>query len=222
MSSGKDYIPRTQSQFFVWQDDFYNRVNEKLNSFKIDAAKLKDVTAAKSKYEQAFERASNAESANRADRVERNVRETAYRTEIRKFVNENIRYNSAVSDYDRQYLGLTVADTIPTPVTIPTTHPVIEVDFSETRVHTLHLKDEGKSGKSKPAGVRNAEVWAKVGGEPPVDDSEMMLCGTTSDGKLRLTYPAGQVGMRVYYQSRWINTRSQAGAFGSVVSAVIA
>ncbi len=127
-----------------------------------------------------------------------------------------------MSDYDRQYLGLTVPDTTPTAVNIPTTHPVIEVDFSETRVHTLHLKDQGKSGKSKPAGVRNAEVFAKVGGTAPMDDSEMMLFGTTSDGKLRLTYPVGQVGMRVYYQARWVNTRSQAGAFGSVVSAVIA
>ncbi len=222
MSSGKDYLPQSQSKFFIWQSDFYDRVNEKLNSFKIDAAKLKDVTASKSKYEQAFERASNAESANRADRVERNERAAAYKTEIRKFVNENIRYNSNVSDYDRQYLGLKVPDTTPTPVSVPATHPVIEVDFSETRVHTLHLKDEGKSGKSKPSGVRNAEVWAKVGGDPPVDDSEMMLFGTTSDGKLRLTYPSGQVGLRVYYQSRWVNTRSQAGAFGSVVSAIIA
>ncbi len=63
MSVKRDYVPEAQAKFFIWQGDFYDRVNEKLNSFKIDAAKLKDVTAAKSKYEQAFERASNTESA---------------------------------------------------------------------------------------------------------------------------------------------------------------
>ncbi|MDR1698866.1 MAG: hypothetical protein LBR75_03465, partial [Prevotellaceae bacterium] len=122
-----DYIPHTHAQFFTWQSDFYNRVNEKLNSFKIDAEKLKAVTAAKSKYELAYSRASNPEAANRADRVERDEREADYKSAIRLFVNENIRYNSSVSDYDRQYLGLTVADHTPTPATVPTTHPVIEV-----------------------------------------------------------------------------------------------
>ncbi|MDR1698863.1 MAG: hypothetical protein LBR75_03450, partial [Prevotellaceae bacterium] len=177
-----DYIPLAHAHFFTWQTDFYNRVNEKLNSFKFDAEKLKAVTAAKSKYELAYSRASNPDAANRADRVERDEREADYKSAIRLFVNENIRYNSSVSDYDRQYLGLTVADTTPTPATIPATHPVIEVDFSETRVHTLHLRDESKSGKRKPSGVRNAEVWSKVGGDTPADDSELMLAGTTSDG----------------------------------------
>ncbi len=54
-----DFIPQANDAFFRWQGDFYDRVNEKLSSFKIDAAKLKDVTAAKSKYEQAYHRASN-------------------------------------------------------------------------------------------------------------------------------------------------------------------
>ena len=217
-----DYLPRAKAALYVWQDIFYNRVMEKQGSFKIDEAKYKPLTAAKSKYDLSFGRANNVDSANRADRVELKVRTAEYKAEIRKFINENIRFNSNVSEYDRQYLGLTIADTTPTPVTVPLTHPVIEIDFSETRVHILHLKDESKSGKSKPAGVRNAEVFAKVGGEPPVDDSELLLAGTPSDGKLRLTYAAGQVGLRVYYQARWVNTRSQAGEFGSVVSAVIA
>jgi hypothetical protein len=43
----------------------------------------------------------------------------------------------------------------------------------------------------------------------------MNKAGTTSDGKLRLLYPIEQVGKRAYYQARWVNTRSEAGEFGS-------
>ena len=217
-----DYIPKPHDKFFVWQGDFYNRAQEKLNSFQIDAGKFQPVTAAKSKYELAFHRASNPEGANASDRVERDEREAEYKAVIRGFVNENIRFNSRVSDYDRKYLGLTIPDSKPTPSTVPATHPVIEVDFSETRVHTLHIRDEHGQSKAKPHGVRNCELWSKVGGDAPADDSELTLAGTASSGKLRLTYAIEQTGLRVYYQARWVSTRSEAGEFGEVVSAIIA
>lgn len=216
------YIPRAHNNFYVWQDKFYRRANEKLGSFAIDASKFKVLTTTQSKYLQDFGRASNSDEANRADRVERNEREAEYMSAIRDFVNENIRYNSRVSDYDKKYLGLVIPDETPTPVAIPETHPLIEVDFSETRVHTLRLKDERTKSTAKPAGVRDAEVWAKVGGESPESDKELTLVGTTSNGKLRLTYELEQLSEKVYYQARWVNTRSQPGEFGPVVMAVIA
>lgn len=219
---GIHYIPRAHDEFFVWQNNFFSLVNEKCDSFNIDAGELANLKEKKGIYEVAFHRASNFETANSADRLARNIHEQEYKTAIRHFVNGNIRFNRYVSNADKQALGLNVSDRTPTAASIPLTHPVIEIDFSETRVHTLYLKDEALSGKSKPAGVRNAEVWVKTGGEPPADDSEMTLAGAPSNGKLRLTYGIQQVGLRAYYQARWINTRSQAGAFGSVVSAIIA
>lgn len=183
-----DYIPASHDGFFVWQNDFYNGVSEKMSSFKINADKLKPLTEAQIDYLQAFARASNPDGANSADRVERNEREAAYKTAIRQFVNECIRFNSDVSDSEKKSLGLTVRDTKRTPVPLPETHPVIEIDFSETRVHKLRIKDEFSDKYGKPYGVRECEVWVKVGGEMPRMDSEMTLAGSSSNGKLRLTY----------------------------------
>lgn len=216
------YIPRAHNKFYVWQGDFYSRVSEKQGSFAIDVSKFKALTEAQHKYIQAFDRASNPDEANRADRVERNEREAEYIRVIRNFVNENVRYNSRVSDYDRKYLGLVVPDKKPTPAAIPETHPLIEVDFSETRVHKLRMKDERTKSTAKPAGVRDAEIWAKVGGKSPSENSELTLVGSSSNGKLRLNYELSQLGEKVYYQARWVNTRSQPGEFGPIVMAVIA
>ncbi len=216
-----DYIPQAHDAFFAWQNNFYSYTNENLSSFKIEPEKFDKVTAAKGRYELAYWQASNPDAANRADRVERNESEAEYKRAIRAFVNAHIRFNEDVSDYDRKYMGLTVADTTPTRARVPATHPVIEIDFSEAREHTLYLRDEAKTGRAKPAGVRNAEVWRKVGGGSPVGDGEMTLAGTTSNGKLRLGYDLALVGSRVYYQARWVNTRSQAGGFGEVVWAII-
>ena len=222
MSVKRDYVPEAQAKFFIWQGDFYDRVNEKLNSFKIDAAKLKDVTAAKSKYEQAFQRASNAESANRADRVERNERAKQYKTEIRKFVNENIRYNSNVSDYDRQYLGLTVTDTIPTAAPVPATHPVLSVDFSQPQQHTVHIKDEKLDTKRKPEGVKECEIWYKISDEQPQNDSELQYAGSATKATFVTNFGSAEQGRRVWYKGRWVNTRGQHGTWSVYTSAIIA
>jgi hypothetical protein len=222
MSTRRDYIPEAHDKFFRWQGDFYNRVTEKLSSFKIEESKLKDVTAAKSKYELAFQRASNPDSANRADRVERDERAAAYKAAIRQFVNENIRYNSNISDYDKQYLGLTIADTKPTPAPVPVTHPVIKVDFSEPRRHTLHIHDEDKSGRAKPEGVKEAEIWYKIADSEPANQSEMQYAGSTSKNTFLIEFDIPERGKKVWYNASWVNTRGAKGPWGEFENAFIA
>ncbi len=221
MTIRRDYIPKAHDAFYAWQTNFFNRSNEKLNSFKIDPEEFKEVIARKSKFELAYLRASNADGANRADRVERDERESEYKAAIRAFVNEHIRFNSNVSDYDRKYLGLTVADTTPTPSSVPATHPVLTVDFSEPQKHIIHIQDSASSSKTKPAGVMHCEIWSKQGGEMPVSDSELSFVGSSTKSTFVLTYDASLSGTRVYYKARWVSTRSQQGSFGIVTVAVI-
>ncbi len=216
-----DYIPRTHDEFYAWQANFFNRSNEKLNSFKIEPEKLKDVTARKSKFELAYLRASNPDGANRADRVERDEREAEYKAAIRAFVNENIRFNSNVSDYDRQYLGLTVVDTKPTPAAVPVTHPVIKVDISEPGRHTLHIADENKSGKAKPAGVKECEIWYKIADEAPTHYDDLHYAGSASKATFLLSFDVPQRGKKVWYNARWVNTRGAKGPWGEFQNAFI-
>ncbi len=221
MATRIDYIPQANAKFFSWQNDFYNRVNEKLNSFKIDAAKLKDVTAAKSKYETAYLRASNAEAANTSDRLERNRRTTAYKKAIRAFVNENIRYNSNVDEYDRNYLGLNIPDPTPTPAPVPLTFPRLSVNFATPEQHTLRITDSEKAGRGKPQGVKECEIWHKITDTIPADNSELLYAGCSSKTSFILNFGAENVGKRVFYRARWINTRGVHGPWGVYTSAII-
>jgi hypothetical protein len=217
-----DYIPQAHDTFFVWQSDFYSRREEKMSSFQINEEKLKPLTAAKSKYELAYKRASNPDAANRADRVERDEREAEYKAAIRLFVNENIRYNSRVGDYDRKYLMLTVPDTTSTPAPVPTTHPVLRIDFSEPSRHTVHILDEAKSSRRKPEGVKECEVWYRVADEEPTHFADLHYAGSTSNGKMLIEFDVPQRGKKVWYNARWINTRGEKGPWGEFENAFIA
>ncbi len=216
-----DFIPQSHDAFFTWQSELYDRLMEKQGSFKIDEAKAKPLTAAKSNYDKAFGRAGNPDSANRADRVERNRCEKEYKAEIRKYINENIRYNSNVGDYDRQYLGLNIPDTTPTPVAIPATHPVLSIDFSQPLQHTVHIKDELLDSNRKPEGVRECEIWYAIAEEQP-KVSELLYVGSSSKSTFLVEFDSDDEGKKVWYRAKWINTRGQHGAWGVYTSARIA
>ncbi len=215
------FIPQAQNDFNIWQDNFYNRVLEKLNSFKLEDSTIKGLTATKSNYDKAFGRANNPDSANRADRVELKLRTAEYRQEIRLFNNEHLRFNSNVSDYDRKYLGLNIADTTPTPAAVPDTHPDLSVDFSESLHHTLHIKDDKLDSKRKPAGVKECEIWYKISDEKPKVE-ELQYAGTSSKATFFMEFSSDNEGKRVWYRARWINTRGEHGRWGVYASAIIA
>lgn len=217
-----DYLPRAYALFFIWQAKFFARLLEKLNSFKMVEADVKELTARKSKFDQSFERASDPNSANRADRAERKKRTAEYKAEIRRVVNEHLRFNSNISDYDRQYLGLTIVDTTPTPASVPVTHPVLKIDFSQPSRHTLHIVDEEKSGKQKPDGVQQCEVWYRISEEKPEHYSELQYAGVVGKSTFLIEYDSSDEGKKVWYNARWLNTRGQHGPWGAYMSAVIA
>ncbi len=218
---GRDFIPQSHDAFYRWQGELYDRLMEKQGSFKIDEAKAKPLTAAKSNYDKSFGRAANPDSANRADRVERNRCEKEYKAEIRKYVNENIRFNSNVGEYDRQYLGLNILDTTPTPAAVPDTHPALSIDFSELRHHTIHIKDDKLNSRRKPAGVKECEIWYKISEEEPKTE-ELQYAGTSSKSTFFMEFSSDDASKKVWYQARWINTRGQHGRWGALASARIA
>ncbi len=217
-----DFIPTTRDTFHTWQGNLFDRLMEKVGSFKLEAADMKDLEAAKSKYELAHKRASNPESANRADRVELRERTATYKAMIRQFNNSCLRFNSYVSDYDRQYLGLTVVDTNPTPAAVPVSQPALSIDFSAPLHHSILIKDNKLNSKRKPAGVKECEIWYTIAVDEPLLESDMQYAGVCGKSTFGMDFNLADRGKKVWYRARWINTRGQHGTWGVYASAIIA
>ncbi len=219
---GANFIPRAHNKFYTWQDYFYNYIVEKQSDFNIDEADIEEISAAKSRYEEAFDRASSPDTANRADRAERNRCEAEFQRVIRRIVNENIRYNSDVSSYDRQYIGLGIADTTLTAAKVPTSYPVLNVDFSQPQRHKLRIQDAKLDSKRKPAGVMGCEVWYAISDDMPQHASELRFAGVATKATFTLDFDPAEEGKKVWYRARWINTRGKHGGWGLFTGARIA
>jgi hypothetical protein len=221
-SSGNNYIPGPEAIFNTWQNNMTDYVEPKSSLFNIPLEKLRELMRLKTDYKQKYDTSMNPSTKTPAAILARQEARKTYEKYIRQFVKEYLAYNSLVSDEDRRNMGLPVHDNKPSPAPEVTTMPVGEVDFSVHQRHTLRVKDNSLTGKTRPENAIGFETWYKIG-EAPASDTDFVYAGFSSSTKFVIDYPLEKVGQTVSYRFRWLNPRNQPGPWSEgLVTAIIA
>lgn len=216
-----NYIPDSDPEFNIWQGNLVTIVDANTTAWGIGADAVTALKALQTVWVTAFTRSSNYQSRSTADVRAKNEAREAYEKRLRGFVAEYLASNSKVTNSDRERLGITVRSEQRTPVGIPVTFPIGKIDFSVRQQHSIQIIDSGTNGRAKPAGVQGCEIWIKNGGEEPKDDGEFTYLALDTKSPYQVTFPATDIGKKMYYRLRWINKRGQTGPWSSIISAVV-
>jgi hypothetical protein len=217
-----DYIPRQDVKFLEWAQKLLIYVKAHLIAWGLSADILTPLEAKLDAYANAYGKAQDP-NRGKVDVLLKNETRDSLKQSVRLFVKEHLMYNSAITNEDRENMGLPIHDTKPSPPHIPTNMPIGEVDFSTHQRHVIHVKDGKLTGRAKPPYAHAFEVWYKIGGGAPVSDSEWSYANTSTRSPLVINYSLSDVGKTVYYRFRWLNTRNQPGPWNeNIVSAIIA
>jgi len=162
------------------------------------------------------------------DEATRTPNDTFLKTEARKTYEPILRQLVAqllasplVSDGQLNLMGLHRRPHESTPVPVPQTHPVAEIDSSEPSQLTIHFKNAGSESKAKPFGVHGAEIVWDFGAEPPVDPSDLTHSTFDTNSPMTLAFNGADRGRTVYFAVRWENTRGEKGPWSMTYSAII-
>ena len=151
--------------------------------------------------------------------------QTQIKEASRKFVEDqlrvlrNIAKAAGAKEADRAALGIPA-----TSAKAPSkaTRPVVRVDTSQRLQHTLHWTDESTlDNKRKPVGAMGNEIWVKLDGPPPVDESECSFLTLDASTPYLKTYSGAEAGKMAHYLSRWRMTDGTTSAWATTVSATI-
>lgn len=131
--------------------------------------------------------------------------------------------SSVMTDLKRGELDITVRDTEKTPAAVPTSRPVLTVDFSQRLQHTIHFVDENSVGgsKAKPDGVRSCDIYLYVGTTAPAGPNDFDYVTSDTRTPYPLTFDQADGAKNAYYIGRWVNTRGEHGPWSEVVHATI-
>jgi len=210
-------IPHSDAEFDTWQDNYVEIVKTKAADYGIPAEEVTKVTNKQAVWVKDY---GVAKSKNNRDTGEVKAKDDAkadYTATLRAFTKEYLAHNHLVTDADRLHLGITVESGTHTPVAVPTTAPVLTIDFSVRQQHSLNIVDSATpQSKAKPYGVHGFELWRKMS-----DGSDFVYLATYTCTPQLVKYADTDAAKTASYKSRWVNTKGEQGPWSAVVSCLV-
>jgi len=212
-----DYVPGSDAEFNIWQAEVVSDVLSNATLWGILTAEVSTLVAQQAIWVTAFAKGGNQNNRQRPDVQDKDDARAVFEKALRKFIAKWLANNDKVSDAERIRMGLTVRSGTHTPVSVPSSNPVANIDFSVLLQHSINFVDsDTPTSKAKPVGIIGAEVWCKLG-----DASSYNYLGLCTATPEVVTYLDADAGKKATYRLRWVNTKGDEGPWSNTVSALV-
>jgi hypothetical protein len=215
-----DYIPHQDGVFLEWSKTLITYATAHAPAFNIPPDVLPPIQAQLAAYEAAFEAAQNP-NRGKVDILTKNETKDALESSLRGFVKAYIAYNPAVSDADKENMGLPLHDPTRTPIPAPTTIPELELDSAIIRQVTVLFRDSGSDKRGKPAHVHGIELRWSLLENPPASVEDLKSSAFDTASPYTFTFDEADRGKALYICPRWENNKGDKGPWGEIVKAII-
>jgi hypothetical protein len=218
-----DFIPDDEDEFFNYATTkFVPYATANATALGIAAATITALGAATTAFDYAWTAHLNAQVAAVGATTDKNTKMDALKTLIRGAA-ATVQANPAVTDTQKELLGVTIRKKTRSAAEVPTTIPIIQrIDTSTRAILRLNFVDSATPDtRAKPAGVRACEIREQIGGTAPTDPEDMAFLALESRTPYRADFDADDIGKIAYFAARWINTRNQPGPWSQIYSAII-
>jgi hypothetical protein len=175
-------------------------------------------------YVQAETVAANPDTATSGARRARDDARTALEPVWRQFLNENIRYNSAVPVADLEVFGIKKRDKTRTPPGIPHVAPVISIRKKGVRRFEIEVINGEVGKKKKPQNAAGSYLYLAVTelGEEPKHENEYHRLAFSSKSLHVVEFPLEQFAKQANFYARYSNVHGEEGPKGISEVVIIA
>jgi hypothetical protein len=154
--------------------------------------------------------------------AEKTRRRAVSQKALETFVNRFLRYDPAVTNADRDAMGIPNTKKTHTRIEPPPTRPVLIIDTSIQSRIIIHYRDEGSARRGKPPKVHGIEVRWAILDHAPADREEIVHSAFDTRSPLTLQFDEHDRGKRLYLYGQWeIEREGEKGPPGVIVDAVI-
>jgi hypothetical protein len=218
----ENLFPTTIAGFTEYIKIVYAKAQNNLSKYGVSSDKLTPVTPLYNAYIQAEAVAANPETATTGARRTRDEAGDALKKEWRRFLNENIRYNSAVPAADLEVFGIRKRDTTRTPARVPDRVPALSIRQAGTRRYEIEVLDSETGKKKRPPYATGSYIYLAVTepGEEPKHESEYRKLDFSSKCRHVIEFTLEQLAKQASIYARYSNAHGKEGP-ESITEAVI-
>ena len=199
--NNSDYLPKNDRQLHRWVVVFLNYLFAALSRLGFPNDVYNTLAGMRDDFGGKIDIAEDTNTRTKVTVQEKNTVKAALKAAIRQAVKEYLMYNPAVTDADRDGLGLPIHKTTRTPVPPPTQL----VDFF----------------LAKPYGVRGAEFGWAVLPEPPKSYDDLVHSAFDTRSPYTFQFDLPDAGKTLYVCARRENTTGQKGPWSEIKSVII-
>jgi hypothetical protein len=216
-----DFIPPSDADFDAWLTNFVGYVAANAAALGATPAQVTSLQTGKTDWDTKYPASTTAQAAAAAAVQAKSDSRSAIEDVVRPFVGM-LQANSAVTDAQRQSMGITVRSGTRTPVGPPSSKPIASIDTSQRLRHTISFVDElTPTSRAKPDGVQGCEIWMKVGDPAPGGPNDVHYLALDTRTPYVVEFEAADAGKTAYYMLRWISTRGETGPWSQTVGGTI-
>jgi hypothetical protein len=215
-----DYLPKQDQAFLVWALNFTTQLAGMLVRVGFPEAVFQELMALRDVFSEKLTTAEAPVTRTKSAVQAKNDARKAFEKFLRQVIREYLTYNHAVTNVDRDNLGLPIHKSGRTPTPVATIFPWVQVIV--TLIRHLRFDFGGVEGsKAKLEGQHGMELVGRIGGEKPAGIHELTLSYFDTHTPLVIGFEEGNRGKTFWFAVRWENTRGEKGPWSEIRSAVI-
>lgn len=217
------YIPTRDADLANWADNFNTLLTASPSTYGLVAGDATAVDAVVVPFITAYSAAINPGTRTPVTISAKDDAKILMLATVRPYA-INVSLNQGVITSDKIDLGVNPRTSTPTPITAPTTNPIISIVNATPLQHVLRYRDETASPtvKAKPYGVTQLYLYGTASATPITDPAVLLFLGSRTKSPALIEWQAGDVGKTAYYAARWATRTGEIGPWSPIVSFTVA
>jgi hypothetical protein len=217
-----DYLPKQDQAFLVWALNFTTALIGMLVRVGFPEEVFQELMTLRNMFSEKLTTAEAPATRTKAAVQAKNAARKVFEKRLRQAIKEYLTYNHAVTDEDRDDLGLPIHKSGRTPSPVATSYPDFDVNSGTIRRLGIEFYDQGqKKSKAKPAGQHGAEIKWGIRDTPPASINDLTNSAFDTRTPFTLEFDETQRGSTVYFCLRWENNVGVKGPWSEIQSAII-
>lgn len=216
-----DYIPKAGPQFMTWLQQLLKAITPDPAHFGLLEA---DVVTLQAQYDTCIKSYNNhLDGQKRAiELTEIKDKDIGLAEAGSRSVVQKVNAHPLADNAMRALLGVPPHAETRSSASKPTTQPIAHIVDLQARRHEARWVDkETPLSRKKPEGVQACEIFLKIGGDPPIDETTCKRVVRDTATPYVYEFETTDVGKTAYWLFRWVNAKDEPGPFGPMVSAPI-
>lgn len=218
-----NYIPNRDTDLITWADNFAGLITGSPTTYGLVAGDATSIQSVVDAFDAAYALAVGPTTRTPATITAKDDAKIAMLAVVRPFA-QLVANNAGVSPSLKVGLGINPRTNSRTPITNPTTYPVITPTMALPLQHVLRYRDylSSPTVKAKPAGVLSLQLFRKVSATPITDPAGLEFDSNVTKAPFLIEFDSADAGKVCYYAGRWCTRTGLVGPWSAVSSMTVA